>query len=58
MEKRDARKLSTEAQQELREMAIRLRKSEKTYKQIAEMVHVHLSTVCAWYKEILWLPLN
>ncbi len=32
MEKRDARKLSTEAQQELREMAVRLKKSGMTYK--------------------------
>ena len=50
MENRDARKLSTEAQQELREMAIRLRESGKTYKQISQIIHVQLSTVCGWYK--------
>jgi transposase len=50
MEKRDARKLTTEAQQELREMAIRLKESGKTYKVIAEIVHVQPTTICAWYK--------
>ena len=50
MEKRDARKLSTQAQQELREMAIRLKESGKTYKTIAEIVHVQPTTICAWYK--------
>jgi len=50
MEKRDARKLSTQAQQELREMAIRLKESGKTYKAIAEIVHVQPTTICAWYK--------
>lgn len=50
MEKRDARILSTEAQQELREMAIRLKKSGKTYKAIAEIVHVQPTTICSWYK--------
>ncbi len=50
MEKRDARKLSTEAQQELREMAIRLKESGKTYKAIAEIIHVQPTTICAWYK--------
>ncbi len=50
MEKRDARKLSTEAQQELREMAIRLRESGQTYKLIAQTIQVQASTVCAWYK--------
>ena len=50
MKKRDARKLSTEAQQELREMAIRLKESGKTYKVIAEIIHVQPTTICAWYK--------
>lgn len=50
MEKRDARKLSTEAQQELRELAIRLRESGKKYKEIAEIVHVQPTTICSWYK--------
>jgi transposase len=50
MEKRDARKLTTEAQQELREMSIRLKESGKTYKAIAEIVHVQPTTICAWYK--------
>jgi len=50
MEKRDARKLSTQAQQELREMAIRLKESGKTYNAIAEIVHVQPTTICSWYK--------
>jgi len=50
MEKRDARKLSTEAQQELRELAIRLKKSGKTYKAIAEIIQVQPTTICTWYK--------
>ncbi len=50
MENRDARKLSTEAQQELREMAVRLKKSGMTYKEIAAIVHVQPTTICAWYQ--------
>lgn len=50
MEKRDARKLSTEAQQELRNLAIRLKKSGQTYNQISKTIHVHPSTICNWYK--------
>jgi len=37
MEKIDARKLSTEAQQQIRNQAIRLRKSGRTYKDISEI---------------------
>jgi transposase len=50
MKIRDARKLSTEAQQELREMAIRLKQSGKTYKEIAAIVDVNPTTICNWYK--------
>nr|WP_321395686.1 IS630 family transposase [uncultured Desulfobacter sp.] len=50
MEKRDARKLSTEAQQELRDLAIRLRESGKKYKEIAAIIQVQPSTICSWYK--------
>lgn len=31
-------------------MAIRLKESGKTYKAIAEIVHVQPTTICAWYK--------
>jgi transposase len=50
MEKRDARKLSTDAQQELREIAIRLKKSGMTYKEISGITDVQLTTVCQWWK--------
>ena len=53
MEKTDARKLSTEAQQQLRNQAIRLRKSGRKYKEIAEITGVHETTVCKWYKAFL-----
>jgi len=50
MEKIDARKLKTEAQQLLRNQVIRLRKAGKTYKEIAEIVGIHTSTACQFYK--------
>ena len=50
MEKIDARSLSREAQQQLRNQAIRLRKSGRTYDDIAEIVGVHRSTICEWWK--------
>jgi len=53
MEKIDARKLNTEAQQQLRNQAIRLKKSGRTYKEIAEITGVHGTTACKWYKAYL-----
>ena len=53
MEKIDARKLSTEAQQQLRNQAIRLKKAGRTYKEIAEITGVHGTTACKWYKTYL-----
>jgi transposase len=53
MEKIDARKLSTEAQQQLRNQAIRLKKAGRTYKEIAEITGIHLTTACKWYKSYL-----
>lgn len=50
MEKIDARKLKTEAQQLLRDQVIRLRKAGKTYKEISEIVGIHISTACQFYK--------
>ena len=50
MEKIDARKLSTEAQQQIRNQAIRLRKSGRKYSEIAEICGVQLTTVCHWCK--------
>lgn len=50
MKKIDARKLPTEAQQELRNQAIRLKKAGRTYEQVAEITGVQPTTICAWYK--------
>ena len=53
MEKTDARKLSTQAQQQLRNQAIRLRKAGRKYAEIAEITGVHETTVCKWYQAYL-----
>lgn len=50
MKKIDARKHSTEVQQQLRNQAIRLRKSGKKYKEISEIIGVNAVTICKWYK--------
>ena len=53
MEKIDARKLSTEAQQQIRDQVIRLKKSGRTYKEISEITGVHTSGIgrcCRAYK--------
>ncbi len=50
MEKIDARKLSTEAQQQIRNQAIRLKKSGSTYKEISEIVCVHASSIAKWFQ--------
>jgi len=51
MDKTDARKLKPEVQQQLRNQAIRLRKSGKKYKEVGEIVGVHSTTVCRWWKK-------
>ena len=48
MEKFDARKLPREAQDEMRRQAMRI--SEITWKEIARVVGVHVSTVIGWSK--------
>lgn len=50
MEKIDARKHSTEVQQQLRNQAIRLRKSGKKYSEISEIIGINPATICRWYK--------
>jgi transposase len=50
MEKIDTRKLKPEVQQELRNQAIRLRKTGRTYKEIGAIVGVHPTNVCKWWK--------
>lgn len=50
MEKIDARKLSTEAQQQIRNQAIRLKKAGRIYKEIAEITCVHQTTIAKWCK--------
>ena len=51
MEKIDARKLSTEAQEQLRRQAVRLRKRGDSYKSIGEIVGVHPQTVSRWWQK-------
>lgn len=50
MENTDTRKLKQEVQQHLRNQAIRLRKAGHTYAQIGEMLGVHHTNVCKWWK--------
>lgn len=49
MEKIDARKLSTDAQQQIRYQVIRLRKQGRTHKEISAITGVHRSTCVAWW---------
>ncbi len=46
----DARKLSAEQQQLLRQQAIELRKKGKTFLEIGALLNVHPDTVGRWYK--------
>jgi transposase len=50
MEKIDARSLSTDAQQQLRHQAIRLREDGRTCDEIALVVGVHPSTISVWWQ--------
>jgi transposase len=50
MENTDTRKLKPEVQQELRNQAIRLRKTGRTYKEIGAIIGVHPTNVCKWWK--------
>lgn len=50
MDKQDARSLKKDAQQLLRDQAIRLREGGKTYDEIAALLGVHRGSVCRWYK--------
>ena len=50
MEKQDTRKLKPEVQQQLRSQAIRLRKTHRTYAEIGEIIGVHPTNVCKWWK--------
>ena len=46
----DARKLSPEVQEEKRKQAIRLHKTGKPYKEIADLVEVHFETIGKWVR--------
>lgn len=46
----DARKLSPEVQEEKRRQAIRLHKTGKAYKEIADLVEVHFETIGKWVR--------
>ena len=48
MERRDARKLSTDAKEEIRRQAIKLHESGLSNVSIAEALEVHRSTVSGW----------
>ena len=50
MEKIDTRKLKLDFFQQLRHQAIPLRKKRLTYKQISDIIDVHYSTICGWWK--------
>ena len=49
MEKIDARKLSTDAQQQIRYQVIRLRKQGRPHKEISEITGVCRSTCSTWW---------
>ena len=49
----DARKLSTEQQELLRQQAIRLRQEGKSFKEIGTLLDVHPDTAGRWYKRYL-----
>ncbi len=50
MKRDDARKLTTETQEQLRKQAIRLRKRGETYKEIGNIVGVHKNTIWKWWR--------
>ena len=50
MEKIDARKLSTETQQEIRYQVIRLKKQKRKRSEISEITGIHPSTISAWWQ--------
>lgn len=50
MEKIDARKLSTDAQQEIRYQVIRLKKQGRKRLEISSITGIHPSTISAWWK--------
>jgi transposase len=49
-ERIDTRKLDPAIQQQLRHQVIRLRKAGKTYKEIGDIVGVHPTNACKWFK--------
>ena len=50
MEKIDTRKLKLEVQQALRHQVIRLRKTGRSYKKIGQIIGIHPTNVCKWWK--------
>lgn len=50
MEKNDVRKLSTDAQQEIRYQVIRLKQQGRKRQEISEITGVHVSTISQWWK--------
>jgi transposase len=50
MENTDTRKLKPEVQEQLRKQVVRLRKAGRTYKEISEIVGIHLTNACKIFK--------
>lgn len=50
MEKDDARRLSQQSQEQLRKQAIRLKKKEMSFVDIAEVLGVHRNAVSGWWR--------
>jgi len=51
--KRDARKLTISAQQELRERGIKMRDKGMSYQDIGNILEVHHTTVSTWYAKYI-----
>lgn len=51
--KRDARKLTISAQQELRDRGIKMRQKGMSYKDIGSILEVHHTTVSTWYAKYI-----
>jgi len=49
MKKNDVRKLSTDAQQEIRYQVIRLKKQGRLHKEISEITGIHRSSISKWW---------
>ncbi len=51
IEKEDARKFTQKTQEQMRKQGVRLRQKGKTYKEIGEIIGVHINTVWKWWQK-------